>query len=39
MSGCTKSASRVRHIGRGVKVCDLKGGAENQQESATKNKG
>jgi hypothetical protein len=39
MSGCTKSATRVRHIGLGVKVCDLKSGAENQQESATKNQG
>jgi hypothetical protein len=38
MSGRTKSATRVRHIGRGVKVCNLKCGAENQQESATKNK-
>ena len=38
MSGRTKSATRVRHIGRGVKMCDLKCGAENQQESATKNK-
>jgi hypothetical protein len=39
MSGCTKSATRVRHIGWGMKVCDLKCGAENQQESATKNQG
>ena len=38
MSGRTKSATRVRHIGRGVKMCDLKCGAENEQESATKNK-
>jgi hypothetical protein len=39
MSGCTKSAPRVRHISLGVKVCDLKSGAENQQERATKSKG
>jgi hypothetical protein len=39
MSGCAKSATRVGYIGRGVKVCDLKGSAENQQESATKNQG
>jgi hypothetical protein len=29
----------MRHISLGVKVCDLKGGTENQQESATKSKG
>jgi hypothetical protein len=39
MGGCAKSATRVRYIGRRVKVCDLKCGAENQQESATKNQG
>jgi hypothetical protein len=39
MGGCTKSATRVRYIGLGVKMCDLKSGAENQQESATKSKG
>jgi hypothetical protein len=29
----------MRNISLGVKVCDLKGGTENQQESATKSKG
>jgi hypothetical protein len=29
----------MRYIGLGVKVCNLKGGAENQQESATKSQG
>ena len=39
VSGRTKRATRMRHISLGVKVCDLKGGTENQQESATKSKG